>query len=414
MRGVFSTTVTDPLGNILANEPVTIRYAGTQTPAVLYNVAEGGAPISNPTTSDADGVVSFYTAPGRYDVVPDNDGATWTVDVAAPFSSAPSSLFRIQYGSVSSTRIFVPPQIRMGGFRMFGQPYDMTGRLVSTGVVGSGTIANGGANHEVENTIIFPHWYAIFAVANDTDVTCTFTQMPFLRALSVAGSVVTLGSLKETDQDSPEAVTFDWADNALAGTDLLVITEGGLFSGRVTSVVGNTATTITVADVGTIQANSRLLPAPPGWDRYHYGRAHYLETAQGEVRNMADEGDYVGTAGTNILDIPDAGPIPVWTRLNLAGMISPLATGARFSFTYVASTASTGIASHQFGHDSSDHRVWDAYDNKLDDTSQSFSHEVYVPFSNDQETWIKDGYSGGFDGNAITTRDSRLRGYREP
>lgn len=86
MRGVFSSSVIDRAGNAVPNTSVTVRHNSDQSEATIYDVPTGGTPINNPMTTDADGVFTFYTDPGRYDVTPNvTEGtATWIIDISGP------------------------------------------------------------------------------------------------------------------------------------------------------------------------------------------------------------------------------------------------------------------------------------------------------------------------------------------
>lgn len=323
-----------------------------------------------------------------------------------------NSRLRLQYGTTNSIRIFAPQEIRMGGFRMFGNYYRPRGRLVKTGIVGSDLLDNSGAGLHVESEPNALNWYAVFAGANAGQDTVTFTQMPFLRAHSVKGSVITLGTFNETDGDKTAPDTYAWQENSLSGADILIITEGGAWSGRTAKVVSNTAGSITVDAVGAITALDKFLISPPGFDEYVYCGSHLIDTVEGESRNRADDGVYVGMSGGSIIGLPTEGEIESYTRYSLAGLISPLSTYMKITLSYSASTASQGEILHEFSHDSSSHVIAQTHENKVLNTTQNFAQDVDIQFSINQEIYIKSTSSGGV-GAAIINRQTRTRGYIE-
>ena len=130
----------------------------------------------------------------------------------------------------------------------------------------------------------FENWYAVFACADNGDATATLKVMPFLRAGVVSGSNIPLSRAGEGIYVTASQ-SYAWTStNNLAGTDLLVISENGGFSGRVTTVTANSTSQITATTIGSITEGDYLLPAPPGFDHYVYLGSFYEDTA--EVRNI--------------------------------------------------------------------------------------------------------------------------------
>ncbi|WP_375599385.1 hypothetical protein [Devosia sp. Naph2] len=203
------------------------------------------------------------------------------------------------------------------------------------------------------------NWYGAFAVANDGDANASFELSPFLRARSVAGGVITLGKCGELADalGTLPAATYSWADDALVGTEVLVITE--MFSAqswtmRVATVTANTATTITLDTIGNVAAGSLLLLAPSGWDYYRYCTSFYYDTA--EIRNMFDGGGgpvRCRMAGTNVVyahgnDGSNStyldGPVATAAKkLTFTGFVSPLATGIYIQSSFLLGSSSTGL-----------------------------------------------------------------------
>lgn len=190
--------------------------------------------------------------------------------------------------------------------------------------------------------------------------------MPFLRIGSITGPVAsfTYGG----EGPSAHVITptsYAWTDNALRGANCLVINEAGRFSARVTTIAGNHASSITLAEPGGIGAFDFLLPAPPGFEHYVYLGSFYRDIA--EVQNIADTGAAVGSYGVQVQDpnFPLSGPIAqtipgspgIGARINFGGYISPLATAVTFENGEKLNTASLGLFAINFSHDDSNHVV---------------------------------------------------------
>jgi hypothetical protein len=65
-RAQFDDVVIDLSGNALDNVEVTIYENDGTSVATIYSGKTGGSPITNPITTDATGLVSFYAEPGEY------------------------------------------------------------------------------------------------------------------------------------------------------------------------------------------------------------------------------------------------------------------------------------------------------------------------------------------------------------
>lgn len=61
-------TVLNARGEPILGAAVTVYLTGTNTKATLYADAAGAQTKANPTTTDEDGMFSFYVADGRYDI----------------------------------------------------------------------------------------------------------------------------------------------------------------------------------------------------------------------------------------------------------------------------------------------------------------------------------------------------------
>lgn len=256
----------------------------------------------------------------------------------------------------------------MGGFRYRGH---YTRAMVPTFAMASkvATVAPEGLGAERSNCK--ENWYAAFACANNGDASAVVRTMPFLRVGQVDGNVITLSMAGEWVHKF-KAQTYDWsANDNLAGVECLVISEGGQWSGRVATIVANTATSITLDDAGSLSFGAFLLPAPPGFAHFCYLAPFYLDTH--EVRNIYDTGTEVVSRGTYI-DQPrtEGEAANNGVTMDCSGYISPLATGVTLDSTCVMSTSAVGPYAEYFSPDSGNHEVRTNYDVKDNAGSRSF------------------------------------------
>lgn len=252
----------------------------------------------------------------------------------------------------------------MGGFRRFGKYVKSRAPVFKAPTFQNAmtlpdALAHGMASSTLNN------WYAAFAVANDADATASFKVAPFLFVKSVVGSVCTLGRCGEvTDVNVIDNATYTWADNALAGTDVLVLNEIFLsgtpsWTMRVAKITANTAGTVTLDTIGSVGPKCMLLPAPAGWQHYRYCASFYLDTA--EVRNMFDGGGgpvRCRMAGTNVVYAHGNngtnstyldGVVPSGTkRIDLSRFIPPLATGVYLQSGYQLASSSFPMRADMF------------------------------------------------------------------
>jgi hypothetical protein len=79
---IFQRTVVNATGDIIPNAQVTVRAAGTQTLATIYQDEGGLTPKSNPFLTDSSGLARFYAAPQVVDVaVTAASGAISWIDI---------------------------------------------------------------------------------------------------------------------------------------------------------------------------------------------------------------------------------------------------------------------------------------------------------------------------------------------
>lgn len=327
---------------------------------------------------------------------------------------------RPSYYTNSSVSIIAAQHILMGGFRFFGS-YTKSRAPVFSRAASGQFIVSLVSNLGAESTAHQNGWYAVFACANDGDAAPTFKVMPFLRAGSVSGSQITLGSAAE-GVHSNIATTYSWStSNNLAGTDCLVINEtvGGrpnAFSGRVTTAAGNTSTTLTLTDIGTVNTLDWVLVAPPGFAHYCYLCAFYYESP-GDVRNISDSGQLVkakmiNSADPNFVATGQVGTVSAPVAIRFGGYISPLATAVVVKETSSFSTASLGSYAAYFDTDGSQHIVQTVYGQKEGAQTETMVWDgITIPFCFEQEFY----YSNA--GSLVASRSGgtlEITGWIEP
>jgi hypothetical protein len=320
----------------------------------------------------------------------------------------------------SQTLSFYRNFATMGGFRFRGH---YTRGRAPTFPMPASKVASLNSGLGAESAIKRDSWYAFFACANDGDAAAVIKAMPYLRAGTVAGNNVPLIKAGEAIH-ALTSTTYSWssADN-LAGTECLVISENGFWSGRVTTITANSTSQVTLASAGTLAAYDFLLPAPPGYDHYVYLGSCYYEYDSGvdieAIRNIYDSGTYVGAYMVDILKDKagttgfTAGEEATPVEIDARGYICPLATAAVLSLSSVISTTSTGDFGEQIGGDTGSHFVAQRYIKKSDAaaTLSVVNDGIIAPFLYPQTF----AYSNS--GTLATNRTSgtmRVLGWIEP
>jgi hypothetical protein len=87
MASVFNATIQDQFGNAISGASVTVKVddAGGAM-ATIYRDEEGLVPLSNPFTSEADGLAQFWAEAGTYYIEATSGGETsdgWTIELSA-------------------------------------------------------------------------------------------------------------------------------------------------------------------------------------------------------------------------------------------------------------------------------------------------------------------------------------------
>lgn len=344
---------------------------------------------------------NFYSVGG----VTISSGTVVIDDVTLQFAGGARDA--VCYASAQAVRVF-RNYATMGGFRFRGQ---YTKGRAPTFPMPSNKVASLTTDLAGMTATTFENWYAVFACADEGDTTATLKITPFLRAGVVAGS--SIGLIKGGEGLTSDVTqTYAWTTtNNLAGTDLLVITEGGGFSGRVTTITANSTSSITVSSIGSIANHDTFLPAPVGYDHYVYLGTFYEDTA--EVRNIYDSGTLVKSKGIYTL-YPNVstGSFPTPTAIDCTGYISPLATAVVLDSSCVLSTASAGTYAEYFDGDGSNHTLQSAYVQK--DNSGNLTvvfDNIQAPFLYPQQFY----YSNA--GTLVATRISgqlNITGWFEP
>lgn len=344
-------------------------YVNSATGAVIRTLRNKAADISSRSdySSNADFLADVGNKPNidgsnnfNAKVTPSKESAQINLN-AALSPVVGQKRCKSLYYTGSSVQVYVPACIVMAGFRVNGSYLKGRAPVVASGSNGPKVVAYP-ADLSVESAVHVSAWYAVFACSNSGDATVTYKLMPYFRVGSVAGNVATL-NYAGVNSHAIAAATYTMATNALLSVDCLVITElsGGdnRFSGRTTTITANTATTVTLASIGTVGAYDYLLCAPAGFTEYTYLSSFYVD-ASGNVLNIADSTDIVYSANTYIQDpafVASGAIASPGVQMHCGGYISPLATGIIIQDNESISSASTGTLYTNFSHDSSTHLI---------------------------------------------------------
>jgi hypothetical protein len=97
----------DSTGKPLPNLAVTVYLTGTQTLTTLYTDRTQVTQAVNPTSTDINGNLSFYAAPGRYDIVA--NGLTFAVEVQPDPGDQASALISDPIGDTTGVALDTSP-----------------------------------------------------------------------------------------------------------------------------------------------------------------------------------------------------------------------------------------------------------------------------------------------------------------
>lgn len=357
------------VGNGVANDTAAFNAAIAAAGSQSIYVPEGTYLITGTVTG------SFFSYGG---VTISGGSVVSIVDLTqANLQVASGPRDAIVYANATSVTVF-RRYATMGGFRFRGQytkGWAQTFNMPTNKTVSTSTDLG------AESTVKLENWYGIFACADNGAATASLKLMPFLRAGTVAGSVVPLVDAGE-GETAPASTTYAWtASNNLANTECLVISENSGWSGRVTTITANSGSSVTLAAIGSVTAGDFLLPAPPGFDHYVYLGSFYFDTA--EIRNIYDAGDIVKAKMIYNYDTAyQTGSVPTpGVAVDFKGYISPLATALITDSSCVLSTASAGDYAEYFDPDGGSHIVQSAYVFKTTSGSQAVVFDnIQVPF----------------------------------
>ena len=273
------------------------------------------------------------------------------------------------YVDSTSVRVFRHHAV-MGGFRFRGAYTRGRAPVMEVTARTASVVTDLGAQKKVRPE----NWYAIFAAANSDDVTAKLSVMPFLRVGKILDDRLILMPAGEGSPSTNVTAFYDWSStDILAGNDILVVSENGNFSGRVTTITSNDQGSITLSKIDGISPGDFLLPAPPNAEHYVYLGTFYFDTA--EVRNIYDSGNVVKS---KMLRIPSGKNA---TNIDLTGYISPMATAAIIESSGGLSTSSQGEYVEYFDADGSNHVIDTRRALKTTRTTESyFFSNITIPF----------------------------------
>ena len=302
---------------------------------------------------------------------------------AAPVQRGPRHLLR--YAGATAVQVQAW-QFQMNGMRYHGGHSRRSAQ--SWPAASSTSVISTDRDLGAERTVARQNWYAIFAVAHEADLYASFRLMPFLRVAGMQGATALLACAGEGVHDNaPTSYAWTSADN-LAGAECLVLREAGGYSGRMTTLTGNQAGAVTLADPGSLTTGDWLLPAPPGFEHYGYVGSFYFDTA--EVRNFYSHGTTVCSKMIYLLQphCDGAWPQP-GVEMDASGYISPLATAIRIDSSCVLSTDDRGTYAEYFDPDGGRHVVYSAARQKENPGNLPVVISgVEVPFLYPQRFWF--------------------------
>ncbi len=387
------------------NTGVLSQLAGTAGAAQIGSAGPSNVQLDINDLENADTALD-----GRLNAVetlkPTGEGTALALAAALkPIPAGPRDA--IQY--VANNRVsFTRKTATMGGFRYKGQ-YQKTGRQPSFPI--NGNVANVSTMQAALSALKFEAWYAIFVVADDDDTQAEIKVMPYLRLAAPSGGSADIIAGGENVTDLTATASHSWTstDN-LAGTDCLVIHETKIFSGRTASITANSATSITLDDMGSLDAGDFILPAPPGYDHYCYIGSFYLDGS--EVRNIADNGVGASSRAVNHSSATGSGTVTTYEEIDWRGYICPLATGIVINLTQTLNTGSTGELLQRMSIDSSNHDVWEKYETKgYAAVKRCWEPRIDLDFGQSSSTWYQ---NAGSLTAQTTSRQFEIRGWKEP
>lgn len=324
----------------------------------------------------------------------------------------------IMYFGADSYRTYMPV-VPLNGFRFRGQPSKIASKVITRDPTKVESISSqlGG-----QTSMTYESWYAAFGVEN-MDGSTGVLHMPMIRASSIVGNVFYYGRGGEFStihtNPKPAPYSYSFPDDILKGCDVLVINESiggrdGQHSGRLTKVMNNTNTSVTLEDIGTIKEGDYILIAPPNVKDYGYIGSLYYDTQ--EIRNISDSGVEVKATMVYLSDAaPGHYPLDKIVEnlyIDFRGYINPLGTGIFIAPDQTFTTTEVGQYVFYTYSDSSRHYTDTLYQYKSSAGNQADIRTLYSPFTFGQTLYFSaSGDKTALDANAV--RKLQIKGWTE-
>lgn len=258
-------------------------------------------------------------------------------------------------------------------------------------------------NGHIEDGYTTNQWYAVFGIKNDAEEYAKLVPVPFLRVKSKTENTLEFAECG-MNGDINTKKNYNFKD--LTNHEVLIINENGKWSGLVKKIVNNTLDTITLEDVGNLQAGDFILTAPQKQD-YVYLGSFYVDNQA--TFNRGDDGNgFTSMRAVSISNLNIAGDISAGVDIDFRTFVSPLATGVYFYVYDTYSISNVGAGFINFGTDSS-HDIELVRVNKTTSGGDAFRYYCRIPFCMRQSINIK---SAGI-ANLATDRSINIRGYIE-
>lgn len=236
---IYQKPLTDEAGNVQANTSVEIRTDPGNVLATIYSDRDGAVPIANPTTSDSNGILTFYVAGGAYKITPSGGtpyryvaiGTMAEYDITQ-LDSAVDNGFTDRFGAET---IFVEPTGVGDDYAAFNTAWTAANALNrSVILIPPGTYTIGtqlptltkdtsvmGAG-QTQTTLIFEHagaairWNGLVNPASGGNVHVpSFRGMQLLAGLST--STIAISVIRDTASSAPSWTTVKFADLNIGG-----------------------------------------------------------------------------------------------------------------------------------------------------------------------------------------------------
>ena len=266
-----------------------------------------------------------------------NDVASLAVGNAAEMTSRP----KLCWYSGNQSQVIGCKGFNMKGFRYAGQYMKAPTkyRTIENSYVFGGGFLAGKGDFDVIDSFEQETWYGFFVEAT-SDTECKPVVIPIMRISANSGNSFTV----QKTQEGTSSAAFTASIGNVVGRDVLLITENGNISARVTQITSNTGNSLEFADKGYLAIGDYILIAPEG--EYEYIASHYVDT--GDWRNRGDNGFLVKSYG---ISDPTVFTTDTLNSSDLMNTISPMATGVFVQLSGTDGTSNTGTMYFQAGAD---------------------------------------------------------------